>query len=490
MLQMQPYELTVTVRVKRVSRALLMTLAAALIGSVAGSVILASAAVAQGFIVQGGDDAVVPTAAANVMKPTTSEGAPAAEPAPTAAAAPAPAAAAKSAAAAAAKTEATKKPVAAKKPAPTTTAAKTDTAKTTTGAIPAKAKGDGSMPSEQSIVALVNDEPITGYEVRQRAQMMSGGDIAAKAQANFKALIQNPNVNEKLKAILQETIKANPGKSKEQILAAFEVRKKDFAMNLQKQAVESARSSALPAVKKAALDELIDEKLKMQEAKRVGAVAGDDEIDKIVEGIAQRNKMSKDQLAKQFGGTLEPMRVRVRSTLAWQEVIRRKFGRDISIATRDVDKYVASAQAGGDDGVELQIQRIRLAIPAKLDAQGVAQRVSEAEAIRAKFQGCKSTKQLTAGVKGAQFEELGKRPAAAIPEPTRSLLLNAKDDEMLPPSVEADGVSLFAVCGRTVIKAEEQKRVAAEGELKQKELELLAKRLLKDLRQDAHIEYR
>ena len=408
------------------------------------------------------------------MKPTTSEDAPAPAAAP---AKPAP------------KPAAVKKTSEKKPPAPAAANSEAAKAPAVTGAIPPKAKG-GGMPGEQSIVALVNDEPITGYEVRQRAQMMSGGDVAAKAQANFKALIQQPGTNERLKAILQETIKANPGKSKEQILAAFEVRKKEFAMSLQKQAIENARASALPGVKKAALEELIDEKIKLQEAKRVGAVAGDDEIDRIIEGIAQRNKMTKEQLGQQLGGSIEPMRYRVRSTLAWQEVIRRKFGRDISIATRDVDKYVASAQAGGDDGVELQLQRIRLAIPAKIDAQGVAQRVSEAEAIRAKFQGCKSSKQLASGVKGAQFEDLGKRPASAIPEPTRSMLLNAKDDEMVPPSVEGDGVNLFAVCGRTVVKAEEQKRTAAEGELKQKELDILAKRHLKDLRQDAHIEYR
>lgn len=53
-----------------------------------------------------------------------------------------------------------------------------------------------------------------------------------------------------------------------------------------------------------------------------------------------------------------------------------------------------------------------------------------------------------------------------------------------------DGIDMFAVCGRDVVKAEEARRTQAEGELKQKEFDLLAKRHLKDLRQDAHIEYR
>ena len=61
---------------------------------------------------------------------------------------------------------------------------------------------------------------------------------------------------------------------------------------------------------------------------------------------------------------------------------------------------------------------------------------------------------------------------------------------MLPPTVSAVGIELWAVCGRKVVTANDQKRESAENELRQKEFELLAKKHLKDLRQDAAIEYR
>ena len=318
-----------------------------------------------------------------------------------------------------------------------------------------------SKGGEQTIIALVNDEPVTGFEVRQRVEMLSGSNVAAKAQERFKALIKAPSTSERLKAILQEVIKANPGKSKEQLLAIFEQRKKQFAMDLQKQAVDGARSNVMPEVRKAAIEELIDEKLKMQEAKRLGALVPDDEIDKVIKGIAERNKMTEAQLAQQLGGSLDPMKYRIRSSLSWNEVIRRKFGHQISIGAKDVDKFVATAATGGEDQVELVVQRILIAMPAKLDQAGVAQRVSQAEAIRGKFKDCKSTGQIASGVAGAKFDELGKRKPSAFPEPTRSMLLNAKDGEMLPPAVGENGIELFAVCGRDVIKVEEQKRTQA-----------------------------
>jgi peptidyl-prolyl cis-trans isomerase SurA len=200
--------------------------------------------------------------------------------------------------------------------------------------------------------------------------------------------------------------------------------------------------------------------------------------------------MTIQQMAAQLGGSLDPMKGRIRASVSWNEVVRRRFGAQITITSKDVDKFVATSSASGEDDVELQVQRIRIAMPAKMDQAIVAQRVQDADKIRAKFKDCKSSSSIAAGVPGAKFEELGKRRPSAFPEPTRTLLLNAKDGEMLPPSVGEGGVELWAVCGRDVLKAEDQKRTQAEGELKQKEFEVLSKRALKDLRQDAHIEYR
>lgn len=370
-------------------------------------------------------------------------------------------------------------------------AAKTDPAKDSAKAA-GRVKNGG-----QSILVLVNDEPITVYEVEQRQRLMAGGgggpNIQARAQENFKALIKAPGTTERLKQILNDTIKANEGKSREQILAIFEQKKKDFGQSLQRQAVDNARSAALPALKKEALEELVEERLKLQEAKRLNVVVGDDDLDRIIKGFADRNKMTPDQFAQQLksmGTDINAMRARFRANMSWNEVIRRRYGSQIAVTERDVDKLVAANPAAGEDEVELQVQRITLPITGKLDQKLIAQRLGEAEGVSAKFTGCKSSGAAAAGVQGAKFEDLGTKKPSAIGEPTRSLLLNAKDGEMLPPSVGSGGVELWIVCGRTVIKADDQKRETAQNELRQKEFEVLARKHLKDLRQDAAIEYR
>ena len=114
-------------------------------------------------------------------------------------------------------------------------------AKTKAAAHKSSKTGDGDGHSGkpgQAIVVLVNDEPITAYEIEQRQRFMGlQSNIGEKVQANFKNLLQRPETTEHLKSILNETIKANQTKSKEQIIAIFEERKKQYALSLQKQAV-------------------------------------------------------------------------------------------------------------------------------------------------------------------------------------------------------------------------------------------------------------
>ncbi|HZA01813.1 MAG TPA: peptidylprolyl isomerase, partial [Hyphomicrobiaceae bacterium] len=207
---------------------------------------------------------------------------------------------------------------------------------------------------------------------------------------------------------------------------------------------------------------------------------------------AQRNNMTADQFAQHIrgmGADIYSMKARYVVGLAWAEVVRRRFSMQVSITEREIDRIVSSSPDAPDE-VELHIHRITLAAPGKLDQKVMAQRFEEADRLRRQFGGCKSSAALAAKVQDAKFEDLGAQKPSVIQEPTRSLLVNAKEGEMVPPNMSANGVELYAVCARKVIKGDETKRDRAAQELRQKEFEILAKRHLRDLRQDAHIEYR
>ncbi|MBU2581426.1 MAG: SurA N-terminal domain-containing protein [Alphaproteobacteria bacterium] len=347
--------------------------------------------------------------------------------------------------------------------------------------------------SSQGIAVLVNDDPITNYEIEQRQKLMGlgAGDIQTKASEKFKALISAKSTTEKLRNILREIIKANPNKSKDEVLDIFEQRKKEFAQSLQKQAVSSARSSILPGLRKKAIDELIEERLKLQEAKRLNVLADDDEIDRLVSGIAGRNKMDIEGFGKHLksmGADISSMRARFKAMISWKNVIRRQFGHQIAISTRDLDRAVASTE--GDDKTELNVQLITLLYDNNLGQAELAKRLGQASQLRTKFTGCDSTSTLAKEAGGTRFMNLGPTESGKIPEPTRTMLTNARDGEMLPATVGDKGVELWVVCGRKTVGADDAKRDAAAEDLRQREFQVLAERHLNDLRQDAHIEYR
>ena len=344
------------------------------------------------------------------------------------------------------------------------------------------------------IIVLVNDEPITGYEVDQRATLLSmSANISERAQAAFKRMAQDPSLNTKLRAILEATIKANQGKTREQVLAIFEERKKVFVQGIQRSAIESARASFLPGLRDKALEEIIDEKLKVQEGKRLTIVVTPAEVDKAFKEMAERNKTTEEKFIEQLkaqGIHPDTMKARTRAALVWRDVIRRKYGSQVSVTDREIERYVQESPAEGTAKVEMELHKITLAVPGKIDQAALARRLAEAEQLRRRFGGCRTTQELAKSVPDAKFESLVNQGAAAVSEPTRSLLLSAKDGEMVPPTLASTGVELYAVCGRKTVKMDEETRLKAQQELTMREFDILSRRHLRDLRTDALIERR
>ena len=348
----------------------------------------------------------------------------------------------------------------------------------------------------QAIVALVNDEPITAWEIEQRAGFVaanSGGnpkDMKAKAEARWAQIVKDPKTNERF----QDFMRANNVQSQEQAKAL----QADFVKKLQADMIDQIRrelrAGMVSQFRKQAQEELIEERLKLQEAKKLGVEISDDDAKRMLQGIADRNKMTIDQFAQQVkssGFDISTLRERLRSEQAWREVVRRRFGAQININQKDVDRVLsAAATEAGEDAVELQVQKVTLPIPGRADQATLVRRFSEAQALQGKADGCKNMASLAKGAPDAKFEDSKYVKPANLPEPTRSLMLLAKDGDVLPPAAQSNGIEIYAVCGRRALKGDEKQRENALQELQQKEFNVVAKRYLHDLKQEAHIEYR
>jgi peptidyl-prolyl cis-trans isomerase SurA len=361
---------------------------------------------------------------------------------------------------------------------------------------PASSGSSGGSGRGTGIVLLVNDEPVTSYEIEQRATLMAagsggGGDMRARAEARWKQIIQDPKTNERFQQYLRE----KQPKSRDEATAM----QKQFVGELQRNMLDQLRNEArignIQKFRAQAREELIDEKLKLQEGKRLSIVITDAEADKTFKEMAARNKITEEQFAAQLKSQgIDPMTIKARTkaALVWRDVLRRKYGAQININDRDIDRFVeqSTEDIGSATKVEMQLHRITLAVPGRIDQAALARRLAEAEGLRKQFRGCRNTQDLVKGVPDARFESLANQAASALGEPTRSLLLNAKDGEMVPPALASTGVELYAVCGRKTVKGDEEKRLKAQQELTTREFEVVSRRHLRDLRAEALIEKR
>jgi peptidyl-prolyl cis-trans isomerase SurA len=347
----------------------------------------------------------------------------------------------------------------------------------------------------QGIVVIVNDDAITAYEIEQRARLIGlSSNVGQQAKENFQKLVKSESTEQAMRTLQQDVIRANPGKSREQLIAIFQERQKEFGISLQKQALESARAALLPKYKKDAKEELIEDRLKLQAAKKLGIEVSDQDVKAVLTDLAGRNKMTYDQFAQHLKGTgvdITTMGEKFRAQKAWREMIGRRYAAQVSVTQRDVDRVLsAAAVEAGEDTVELQVQRISLTLAGKIDQPTMTKRYAEAEALRRRFSGCKGMAELAKGAPDTRFEDMKYIKPASIAEPMRSMLLSAKDDDVLPPVTTSAGIELYAVCGRRALNGSEERRTKAMAELQSKELDVLARRALRNLRQEANIEYK
>ena len=344
----------------------------------------------------------------------------------------------------------------------------------------------------ETIFVLVNDDMITEYDVDQRTKLMGlsggGGGGDAEVIQRLKAKLKDKNIGEQFKAF---AIKRNP-----QSKADVEKLKKLFVDTLKAQIEASlGKKKASSGTRDKALLELISDRLKVQEARKLDVLVDDEELNGYVKQLAEDNGQSE----KSFAGILESrgikvttMREKLRAQISWKRVLARRFRDAVSVGQSDIDSAIASkpGDAAIAGAVELQLQRVTLAQPGKLDQNVMAERYLAADNLHKKITGCKDMAAAAKGVPGARFENLGKVSLDELSNEARPILAQANAGDVPPPVFSGSGIEVYAVCDKTAGAKSEGARNVARQKIEGEKLGALSKGLLNDLCTSAFIEFR
>ena len=97
------------------------------------------------------------------------------------------------------------------------------------------------------------------------------------------------------------------------------------------------------------LRNLIDERLQLQEAERLGIRVSKDEIESAIDTLAKQNKRSRGEfigLLNQRGVMIEALVEQLKATIAWQGVIARQLNPQVTISEEEIEAAVARQRAG------------------------------------------------------------------------------------------------------------------------------------------------
>ncbi len=148
-------------------------------------------------------------------------------------------------------------------------------------------------------------------------------------------------------------------------------------------------------------------------------------------------------------------------------------------------------QAGSLKMTEYKLQQIIFIVPDdKKSAAFVAQRRREAEAFRSRFGGCEKSIELAKSLKDVVVVSLGRRDTTQLDGPQGDEIKKTSVGKTTPPSPSARGIELVAVCDAREVSSDVAVRADAETKLMLDQAKNLGEDYLKQLRKAAIIVYR
>lgn len=239
----------------------------------------------------------------------------------------------------------------------------------------------------QTVVAMVNGEPITEYDIEQRSKL------------NFLTTHKQSTRNEVVSELIDEKVKIKEGKK--------------FGVEPTYTDIEQA----------------------------YGQMAGRMRINS--------DQLTKSLEAQ--GIRPDTLKARIKADMVWGSLVRGRYKERLQVGEKDVAERVkeeggdAQQQA---EAFEYRMQPVVLIVPHGAAPSAIELRHKEAETLRARVQTCDEANAYFKSMANAAIREPVIRTSADIPPNLRKLLDDTPIGHLTPPEVTKQGVEMVALCAR------------------------------------------
>lgn len=282
--------------------------------------------------------------------------------------------------------------------------------------------------AETTVVAVVNGEPITNYDVEQRSRLL-------------KLTGERGNLRD---AALEELID-------------------------EKVQLKAAETSRIRVTDKDVADALADisKRVKLSPSQLAAALG-------------------------QQGVSIETLKDRLRSQIAFGRLVRARFRVENLVTEQDLVAALLKDEEREKaiDAALYDLERVAIALPENPSAARMADAKARAAALRQKFTSCSEGLQTAKKTRNVVVQTYGRRLETDLPPEIREALKDVPVGRLSPPVETQRGLEMFAVCDKKMVRSTNAAMKELEPELTSTKGMEYQKQYARQLRRDAVIERR
>ena len=248
--------------------------------------------------------------------------------------------------------------------------------------------------------------------------------------------------------------------------------------------------------KTAALNDLIDDKLKLFEARNRNMTASDREIDGAVSNMAANAKLSKKRLfsvLKQSGINPETLKDWLKVQLSWRDLVSARSNSQVHVDEAEIYQLLSDEKKKDDkvkEAIRFDLTRVVFVVRSKASNGEKNQRLAEAKRFRARFSSCSKDLETARSLTDVAVEHVGRKSTTELPGPLEERLRETPLNKLTSPVKVSEGYEMIAVCDKKDLGKQETLRTEIQSKLRNEQSQMLERRYLSELRASAVIDKR
>ncbi|RWK41564.1 MAG: peptidylprolyl isomerase [Mesorhizobium sp.] len=242
-----------------------------------------------------------------------------------------------------------------------------------------------------------------------------------------------------------------------------------------------------------AAEEMIEQTLRVAEAKRLGIRISDDQVDAAYQRFATTNKMQLKQLdgvMAQSGVGKEHFKEFIRSQMAWNQALTARHRSESGGALSEQDVVRRMLDNGGTKptAMEYMLQQVIFVVPAAERSATLSKRKREADAMRARFNGCNTSREFAKGLIDVTVRDLGRILAPQLPPDWADQIKATKVGGATPTRETDRGVEFIGICSSREVSDDKAAQMVFQSEGSSgKDADELSTKYVEELRKKARI---